>query len=219
MPKISVVPTQEVMKIAEDKGMLPERYIGGIEKTLIPYELRYKDENGKFLHDLKITRDDGSSFSIHEVESESEKLPKFIISDYRKKSVKRFYAYTNNIDLVRLQNDSNYLYAFSEVLCSKKRIEEKRQVSLKNNNKEFIYLGGLKYDNNVKGYVKVSNSYKQVEKELGKDFSSKITDYFDTKRSSRSIKQEKNELIGNITEHLIGLSIEELKDIEKNLGI
>ena len=219
MPKISVVPTQEVMKIAQDRGMLPERYIGGIEKTLIPYELRYKDENGKFLHDLKITRDDGSSFSIHEVESESEKLPKFIISDYGKKGVKRFYAYTNNIDLVRLQNDSNYLYAFSEVLCSKERIEEKRQISLKNNNKEFIYLGGLKYDNNIKKYIKVSNSYKQVEKELGKNFSSRITDFFEPKHPSRNTKQEKNELIGNITEHLVGLSVEELKQLEKNLGI
>ena len=219
MPKISVVPTQEVMKIAQDRGMLPERYIGGIEKTLIPYELRYKDENGKFLHDLKITRDDGSSFSIHEVESESKKLPKFIISDYGKKGVKRFYAYTNNIDLVRLQNDSNYLYAFSEVLCSKERIEEKRQISLKNNNKEFIYLGGLKYDNNIKKYIKVSNSYKQVEKELGKNFSSRITDFFEPKHPSRNTKQEKNELIGNITEHLVGLSVEELKQLEKNLGI
>ena len=219
MPKISVVPTQEVMKIAQDRGMLPERYIGGIEKTLIPYELRYKDENGKFLHDLKITRDDGSSFSIHEVESESKKLPKFIISDYGKKGVKRFYAYTNNIDLVRLQNDSNYLYAFSEVLCSKERIEEKRQISLKNNNKEFIYLGGLKYDNNIKKYIKVSNSYKQVEKELGKNFSSRITDFFEAKHPSRNTKQEKNELIGNITEHLVGLSVEELKQLEKNLGI
>ena len=189
MPKISVVPTQEVMKIAQDRGMLPERYIGGIEKTLIPYELRYKDENGKFLHDLKITRDDGSSFSIHEVESESKKLPKFIISDYGKKGVKRFYAYTNNIDLVRLQNDSNYLYAFSEVLCSKERIEEKRQISLKNNNKEFIYLGGLKYDNNIKKYIKVSNSYKQVEKELGKNFSSRITDFFEPKHPSMNTKQ------------------------------
>ena len=220
MPKISVVPTQEVMKIAQDQGMLPERYIGGVEKTLIPYELRYKDENGKFLHDLKITRDDGSSFSIHEVESESEKLPKFIISDYGKKGVKkRFYAYTNNIDLIRLQNDSNYLYAFSEVLCSKERIEEKRQISLKNNNKEFIYLGGLKYDDNVKGYVKVSNSYKEVEKELGKNYSCKIVNTVKTKQSLAENKQEKNALIGNITEHLVGLSVEELKELEKNLGI
>ena len=77
MPKISVVPTHEVMKIAEDQGMLPERYIGGLEKMLMPYELRYKDKNGKFLHDLKITRDDGTAFSIHEIESESEKLPNF----------------------------------------------------------------------------------------------------------------------------------------------
>ena len=220
MPKISVVPTQEVIKMAQDYGMLPERYIGGIEKTLVPYELRYKDGNGKFLHDLKITRDDGSAFSIHEVESESEKLPKFIISDYGKKGVKkRFYAYTNNIDLVRLQNDSNYLYAFSEVLCSKERIEEKRQVSLKNNNKEFIYLGGLKYDNNAKGYVKVSNSYKQVEKELGKNFSSNIINPVEKNSSSRQSKHEKNALIGNIAEHLVGLSVEELKELEKKLGI
>lgn len=213
MPKISVVPTHEVIKISEDQGMLPERYIGGIEKTLIPYDLRYKDEKGKFLHDLKITRNDGSAFSIHEVESECEDLPKFIISDYTKKGTKRFYAYTHDIDLVRLQNDENYLYAFSEVLCSKDRIEEKKQVSLKNNNNEYIYLGGLRYDDDVKGYIKVAKRYKEIEEQIDarkKQVSSATT---------AECKKEKSILIGNITEHLVGLDVEELKEIANRLGI
>ena len=166
MPEISVVPTREVEKISHDQGMLPERYIGGIEKTLIPYDLRYQDLNGKFLHDLKITRNDGSSFSIHEVESECEELPKIIISEYTKKGVKRFYAYTHDLDLVKLQNDKKYLYAFSEILCSKSRIEEKKQISLRNNNNEYIYLGGLKYDNDAQGYIKIAKRYKEVEREI-----------------------------------------------------
>lgn len=218
MPKISIVPTHEVMKIAEDQGMLPERYIGGLEKMLIPNELRYKDKNGKFLHDLKITRDDGSAFSIHEVESESEKLPKFIISDYGKKGVRRFYAYTSDVDLVRLQNDKKYLYAFSEELFSRKRIEEKRQISLQNDNKEFVYLGGLRYDNSAKCYVKVAKRYEDVERELGITHKKEIMQTAE-QNNIKQQKVEKNALIGNITGHLVGLSVEELKDISKQLGI
>lgn len=213
MPKISVVPTHEVMKISEDRGMLPERYIGGIEKTMVPFDLRYKDGNGKFLHDLKITRDDGSEFSIHEVESECEDLPKFIISDYGKKGVKRFYAYTHNLDLVRLQNDKNYLYAFSEILCSKDRIEEKKQVSLRNNNNEYIYLGGLKYDYNAQGYIKIAKRYKDVENEIGQHKKKANV------AVSENMKKEKSLLIGDITEHLVKLSIDDLKDIAIKLGI
>lgn len=218
MPKISVVPTHEVMKIAEDQGMLPERYIGGLEKMLMPYELRYKDKNGKFLHDLKITRDDGTAFSIHEVESESEKLPKFVISDYGKKGVKRFYAYTSDIDLIRLQNDKKYLYAFSEELCSRKRIEEKRQISLKNDNKEFVYLGGLKYDSASNRYMKITKKYEDVEKELGITQKKQLAQA-EKKQKENQQKEEKNALIGNIAGHLVGLSVDELKNISKQLGI
>ncbi len=195
MPEISVVPTREVEKISHDQGMLPDRYIGGIEKTLIPYDLRYQDLNGKFLHDLKITRDDGSSFSIHEVESECDELPKIIISEYTKKGVKRFYAYTHDLDLVKLQNDKKYLYAFSEVLCSKSRLEEKKQISLRNNNNEYIYLGGLKYDNDANKYIKIAKRYKEVEREI------------DLKRGKTpkvnfmvKPKTENNAFIGDITE-------------------
>ena len=216
MPKISVVPTDEVMKISEDQGMLPERYIGGIEKTIIPNELRYKDSNGNFLHDLKITRNDGSSFSIHEVESECENLPKFIISDYGKKSIKRYYAYTNDIDLVRLQNDKNYLYAFSEQLFSKDRIESKKQISLKNNNNEYIYLGGLKYDYNKKCYVKVAKRYKEVEDEIE---TQKRKIYAKIVAEEQKQKKEKNELIGNIAGRLVSLDIDDLKKLANKLGL
>lgn len=216
MPKISVVPTDEVIRMSEDQGMLPDRYIGGIEKTLIPNELRYKDGNGNFLHDLKITRDDGSSFSIHEVESECEDLPKFIISDYGKKKTKKYYAYTNDIDLVRLQNDKKYLYAFSEQLFSKDRIESKKQLSLKNNNNEYIYLGGLKYDHNKKAYVKVAKRYKEVENEIETQ-KRKIYAKF-VAEQQQQIK-EKNELIGNIAGRLVNLDINDLKNIAGKLGL
>lgn len=216
MPKISVVPTDEVLKLSEDQGMLPERYIGGIEKTLIPNELRYKDGNGNFLHDLKITRDDGSSFSIHEVESECEDLPKFIISDYSKKKTKKFYVYTNDIDLVRLQNDDNYLYAFSEQLFSKERIESKKQLSLKNNNNEYIYLGGLKYDYGKQSYVKVAKRYKDVEEEIE---TQKRKIYAKFMEEQRQQMKEKNELIGNIAGRLVSLDINDLKNIAGKLGL
>lgn len=216
MPKISVVPTDEVIRMSEDQGMLPDRYIGGIEKTIIPNELRYKDGNGNFLHDLKITRDDGSSFSIHEVESECEDLPKFIISDYGKKKTKKYYAYTNDIDLVRLQNDKKYLYAFSEQLFSKDRIESKKQLSLKNNNNEYIYLGGLKYDHNKKAYVKVAKRYKEVENEIETQ-KRKIYAKF-VAEQQQQIK-EKNELIGNIAGRLVNLDINDLKNIAGKLGL
>ena len=209
MPKISLIPTQKVVIMAEEKGMRPEKYIGGIAKTLIPYDLRYKDENGQFLQDIKITRDDGSSFSIHEIESECADLDKFIISDYRRTGVKKFYAYTQNLDMVKLQNDKKYLYAFSEVLCSKNRIREKQQLSLKNDNTEYIYLGGLRYSNEANGYVKVAKDYNEIQEQIylkryGLD-------------NEHDYKKEKSTLVWDINEKLNELSITQLRKISKEL--
>lgn len=220
MAKISTIPTEFAIKKAKEKGENVEEFIRKYSYDTGTNDIRATYKNGEFWEDLKITRKNGYAFSIHELPSECVYLQKFRIKEYGENGVRKIFAYSDGLDLEKLQKDQNYLNAIGDWLLSKERIEEKVKVSLEHGNKDYIYIGTLEYDKKTRRYRKAAQQYENAAEKIDfqREEKQKMQKQKQQKKKEEQEKAKKTNLVDTITSGLGNLNIEQLEKLAKMMG-
>ena len=223
MVKLQCVPTEKVIREANEKGENPASYLLTRTTSIKDNDIRKMDKYGiEFLEDLMITRTDGTKIILHELKSECSELKKIEIRQpkdckYFNSKVIVVYA-DSSLDFKKLQKDKNYLDIVGDGLLSAERLDRKIKEALLYNGEAIIYIGTVGRNTTTGTYEKQQYGYDSVyEVIVSAKQQKRQTDFAYAKKAEEN--QKRRQMIEAIKNSLSNLSTDKLEQICNELGI
>lgn len=223
MVKLQCVPTEKVIREANEKGENPASYLLTRTTSIKDNDIRKMDKYGiEFLEDLMITRTDGTVIILHELKSECSELKKIEIrqlrdNNYFKANVIVVYA-DSSLDFKKLQKDKNYLDIVGDGLLSAERLDRKIKEALLYNGEAIIYIGTVGRNTTTGTYEKQQHRYDSVYKVIVSAKEQQRKNEFEYAKKAEE-NQRRMQMIEAIKGKLPELSTDRLEQICYELGI
>lgn len=226
MARLYLTPSKIAKELAEEINMDVDSFIARNNYNVNNSESRACSKYGDYFQDFLIQRNDGSFFSIHEVQSECEGLKKLIITLYgelQHPMPNEITAYLDGIDYEKLQHDPNYLNVFGDGLLAEKRISDKYTLSQIGNRFDvpeiysIAYLGMVAPDKNNPGkYVKGAYNYSEM---LNYIISNRKRVAQEKEQKSEEQQARKEKLKNAIYTNIANADLNKLESVARILGI
>lgn len=213
MAKCSLIPNEIISKLAKERNMNPKAYLNSLAVELPKSDnpdKRLKNRFGSYLHDVLLTRDNGTYIIIHELQSDIEGMQLLELCEVRNSRItNRSLAYSNGIDFGALQSNPDYLSCVANKLLSQSRLQEKKQIA-EHYNVDELYIGYVRQNKDTQLYEKVASANFL---DYLSQFKSQLREKQEQKDIANREQAEKDKLISAINMCLNNLDLKSLNSL------